>query len=114
MNQTTMVRFEHHITEPIKHIVRQPYLRRAELVELAATVPNISAKHEGGDPDVDETREHISDILEYFLPKADILAQGLMPALEQNYMDKHDAVNRTAEALTRVGIDVVCASNLHG
>jgi hypothetical protein len=114
MNQTTMVRFEHHITEPIKHIVRQPYLRRDELVELAATVPNISAKHEGGDPDVDETREHISDILEYFLPKADILAQGLMPALEQNYMDKHDAVNRTAEALTRVGIDVVCASNLHG
>ncbi len=113
MNQTDKVRFEHHITEPIKHIVRQPYLRRDELVELAAVVPNISAKHEGGDPEVDESREHVSDILEYFLPKQDILDQGLMPALEQNYMDKHDAVNRTAEALTRAGIDVICAGNLH-
>ena len=113
MNQTENVRFEHHITEPIKHIVRQPYLRRDELVDVAAVVPNISAKHEGGDPEVDETREHVSDILEYFLPKKDVLDQGLMPALEQNYMDKHDAVNRTADALTRAGIDVICASNLH-
>ena len=107
------VRFEHHITEPIKHIVRQPYLRRDELVDVAASVPNISAKHEGGDPEVDETREHVSDILEYFLSKEDILSQDIMSALELNYMDKHDAVNRTAEALTRAGIDVVCACNLH-
>mgnify|MGYP001818807674 FL=1 len=113
MNQTENVRFEHHITEPIKHIVRQPYLRRDELVDVAAVVPNISAKHEGGDPEVDETREHVSDILEYFLPKKDVLDQGLMPALEQNYMDKHDAVNRTADALTRAGLEVICASNLH-
>ena len=113
MNQTGVVRFEHHITEPIKHIVRQPYLRRDELVELAATVPNISAKHEGGDPEIDKTREHVSDILEYFLSKEEILSQSLMPALEQNYLDKHDSVNRTAEALTRAGIDVVCAGNLH-
>ncbi|MBT8332999.1 MAG: hypothetical protein KJP19_01090 [Deltaproteobacteria bacterium] len=113
LNQTERVRFEHHITEPIKHIVRQPYLRRDELVEVAATVPNISAKHEGGDPEVDQTRVHVSDILEYFLPKEEILAQGLMEALEQNYMDKHDAINRTAEALTRAGIDVICAENLH-
>ena len=113
LNQTEKVRFEHHITEPIKHIVRQPYLRRDELVELAAVVPNISAKHEGGDPEVDESREHVSDILEYFLPKKNILDQGLMPSLEQNYMDKHDAVNRSADALTRAGIDVICAGNLH-
>lgn len=113
LNQTERVRFEHHITEPIKHIVRQPYLRRDELVEVAATVPNISAKHEGGDPEVDRTRAHVSDILEYFLPKEEILAQGLMEALEQNYMDKHDAINRTAEALTRAGIDVICAEYLH-
>ena len=58
-------------------------------------------------------RDSVSDILEYFLPKKDILDQGLMPALEQNYMDKHNAVNRTADALTRAGIDVICASNLH-
>jgi tryptophanase len=55
----------------------------------------------------------VSDILEYFLPKEEILAQGLMEALEQNYMDKHNAINRTAEALTRAGIDVICAENLH-
>ena len=114
MQQTKEVRFEHHITEPIKHIVCQPYLRRDEIVDVAASVPNISAKHEGGDPEVDEAREHVSDILEYFLPKEDILAQNLMPALELNYMDKHDSINRTAEALTRAGIDVVCATNLHG
>jgi hypothetical protein len=113
LGQSDVVRFEHHITEPIKHIVRQPYLRRDELVELAAAVPNISAKHEGGDPEVDETRDHVSDILEYFLSKEDILSQDLMSALELNYMDKHDALNRTADALTRAGIDVVCATHLH-
>jgi hypothetical protein len=32
-----VVRFEHHITETYRHIVRQPYNRRAELVELADT-----------------------------------------------------------------------------
>jgi len=113
LKQTDMIRFEHHITEPIKHIVRQPYLRRDELVEVAAVVPNISAKHEGGDPEIDQTREHVSDILEYFLSKEDIQAQNLMEALEQNYLDKHDSINRTAEALTRAGIDVICAENLH-
>ena len=45
------VRFEHHITEAYKSIVRQPYLRRDELLDVAADVPNISAKHEGADPD---------------------------------------------------------------
>jgi len=111
---TRQVRFEHHITETAKSIVRQPYLRRDELVELARTVPNISAKHEGGDPDVEAGRDHPSDILEYFLSKQDIEAKGLMPALLTNYLDKHDAVNRTAAALLRAGIDVVPAPLLHG
>ena len=113
MRFTDVIRFEHHITETQKHIVRQPYLRRDEVVDLAATVPNISAKHEGGDPDVDVKRDHQSDILEYFLPKEEILEKGLMEALELNYIDKHDSVNKTAEALTRAGIGVVCALNLH-
>ncbi len=113
MNLTEDVRFEHHITEPQKNIVRQPYLRRDELVEVAANVPNISAKHEGGDPDVDVTREHISDILDYFASKEDILKNNLMEGFEQNYLDKHDAVNKTADALTKAGISVVCAENLH-
>ncbi len=108
-----VVRFEHHITETYKSIVLQPYDRLQELVEVAREVPNISAKHEGGVPEVDMTREHPSDILDYFMPKADVLAQGLMPALERNYLDKHDSVNRTAAALTRAGIGVVCAGNLH-
>ncbi len=114
LNLEKVVRFEHHITEAWKSVVRQPYLRRDELVEIAARVPNISAKHEGGDPDVEQTREHPSDVLDYFIPQADVEAQGLMPALLRNYMDKHDAVNATAKALTERGIAVVAARALHG
>jgi hypothetical protein len=113
MGLTDCVRFEHHITETYKHIVVQPYLRRAELLDLATDVPNISAKHEGGDPEIERRREHPSDILEYFLPKEEILKQGLMEKLERNYLDKHDALNETAVALTKSSIDVVCAVNLH-
>jgi hypothetical protein len=93
--------------------VVQPYDRLEELVEVAQDVPNISAKHEGGTPDVEKTLEHPSDILEYFLPKKDIEEKGLMPALERNYMEKHRSVNRTADALLKSGTDVVCAWNLH-
>ena len=106
-------RLEHHITETYKSIVRQPYDRLDELVEIAARVANISAKHEGGVPSVEETREHPSDILEYFMPKEQIEAQGLMPALTRNYMDKHDALNRTARVLTENGLAVLPAWKLH-
>jgi len=108
-----VVRFEHHITETQKSIVIQPYNRRDELVEVAQEVPNIAAKHEGGDPEIDGAREHPSDILEYFLTKEEIVSRGLMDALERNYLDKHDALNRTADALVKSGVDVVCANNLH-
>jgi len=113
MGLTDVVRFEHHITETWKSIVRQPYLRRDELVEIAARVPNISAKHEGGDPDTEQQREHPSDILEYFMSKQDVEANDLMDALARSYLDKHDAVNNTADALTRAGISVIPAKNLH-
>jgi len=113
MGLTDVVRFEHHITETYKSIVIQPYNRREELVEVAGEVPNISAKHEGGDPEIEETREHPSDILEYFLPKEDIAKQGLTDALEKSYLDKQDALNKTADALTRAGIGVICAEKLH-
>ena len=113
MGLTDVVRFEHHITETYKSIVIQPYNRREELVEVAKEVTNISAKHEGGDPEIEETREHPSDILEYFLPKEDIIKQGLTDILERNYLDKHDALNKTAEALTKAGVGVICAQNLH-
>ncbi|MBI5291245.1 MAG: hypothetical protein HY872_05135 [Chloroflexi bacterium] len=108
-----IVRFEHHITEAYKSIVRQPYLRRDELMTLARSVPNISAKHEGGDPDVDAAREHPSDILDYFRDKAEVIASGHMPLLERNYMDKHAALNATARALTEHGLSFVAARCLH-
>jgi hypothetical protein len=113
LNLEDIVRFEHHITETWKSIVRQPYDRTAELVELADHVPNISAKHEGGIPEVDSAREHPSDILDYFRTKADVLESGDMPALERNYLDKHDAINRTARVLTEHGLSFIAARNLH-
>ncbi|MCD6141583.1 hypothetical protein J7J55_02530 [Candidatus Bipolaricaulota bacterium] len=108
-----VVRFEHHITETYKSIVIQPYDRTEELVALADHVKNISAKHEGAGPEVDAQREHPSDILEYFLTKEEIEEKGLMPYLEQNYLDKHAAVNRTAAALTEKGLSFIAAGNLH-
>jgi len=107
------VRFEHHIFETWKSIVIQPYDRRKELIEVATKVKNISAKHEGGEIKVEEKREHPSDILEYFLPRAQIEDNKLMPYLVRNYMDKHDSINNTARALTENGIAFVAAPNLH-
>ena len=48
------------------------YSQTANQHELADHIKNISAKHEGGDPEVEAAREHPSDILEYFLPKAKV------------------------------------------
>jgi len=107
------VRIEHHILESYKHIVRQPYDRLEELLEVAGKVRNISAKHEGGILETEESREHPSDILEYFLPKEEIEKQDLMPALERNYLDKHDAIQRTATSLLKEGIPVLAAPLLH-
>ncbi len=108
-----IVRFEHHITETWKSIVRQPYDRTEELVALADHVANISAKHEGGKPEIDSTREHPSDILDYFRDKEEIIASGDWEALKRNYLDKHDALNRTAWALTEHGLSFIAAQNLH-
>ncbi|MFH1437975.1 MAG: hypothetical protein ABIJ56_19865 [Pseudomonadota bacterium] len=107
------VRFEHHIIETAKSIVVQPYDRRQELLEVAPKVRNISAKHEGGDVEVEKTRGHPSDILDYFVPKKDVLANDLWDDFLRNYLDKHDAVNHTARALTEKGIAVIAAKNLH-
>jgi hypothetical protein len=108
-----VVRFEHHITEPQKSIVIQPYNRRAELVELADHVANIAAKHEGGDPEVDVTRGHLSDILDYFRAKDEVIASGDWDNLQINYLDKVDACNRSAWALTEKGLSFIAARNLH-
>ena len=107
------VRIEHHITETRKSIVRQPYNRRDDLLEVAPEVPNIAAKHEGGEIEVEDQREHPSDILDYFRDKEEILAEGEMGHLEQNYLDKHLSANKTAEALTEEGLSFIAARRLH-
>jgi hypothetical protein len=108
-----VVRFEHHIVEAYKSIVRQPYNRRDELVEIAGHVKNISAKHEGGDPDLDSTRPHPSDILDYFREKEEIIASGDWDFVTQNFLDKMAATNNTAQALTENGLSFIAATNLH-
>ena len=108
-----VVRFEHHITETWKSIVRQPYNRRDELVEIAGHVANISAKHEGGEPEIEPTRPHPSDILDYFRDKEEVIASGDWEHLTQNFRDKVDSANRTARALTEAGLSFVAATRLH-
>ena len=107
------IRFEHHITETFKSIVLQPYDRREELIALADHVPNISAKHEGGDPAVDAARAHPSDILDYFRAESEVIESGDWENLALNFMDKIDATNHTARALTEHGLSFVAAANLH-
>ena len=108
-----IVKIEHHIVETSKGIVKQPYDRLAELIEIAKKVKNISAKHEGGSLEVEKKREHPSDIREYFIPKDEVIEKNLMPYLKRNYLDKHDAVQRTAKELLRNGIPVIAAPKLH-
>ena len=108
-----VVRIEHHIVETYNDIVRQPYERLDELLEIADHVKNISAKHEGGEVDVDSKRDHPSDILDYFRPRKDIEEKGEMSCITQNYLDKHDALNNTAKALTEKGLSFIAAPNLH-
>lgn len=108
------VRFEHHITETYQHIVRQPYLRREELPDLIGRVKNLSAKHEGGDPETEKQREIPSDILHYFMDRETVEKEGLMEPMLRNYLDKHDSMIRTANTLIQSGHGVIPASNLHG
>jgi hypothetical protein len=108
-----VVRFEHHITETQKSIVRQPYNRRDELLEIAGQVANISAKHEGGDPAVDSLRAHPSDILDYFREKQEVIDSGDWDCLQLNFMDKVEAANQTAAALTERGLSFIAARLLH-
>jgi hypothetical protein len=108
-----VVRFEHHITETWKSIVRQPYDRRKELVQLADHVANISAKHEGGDPFIEEGLAHPSDILDYFREKKEVIEAGDWDGLKRNFMEKVAAANHSACALTENGLSFIAAQNLH-
>ncbi|HLO16780.1 MAG TPA: hypothetical protein VK206_18245 [Anaerolineales bacterium] len=108
-----VIRFEHHITETWKSIVRQPYNRRSELVQLADHVANISAKHEGGDPEVEPMLAHKSDILDYFREKKEVRDSGDWDGLKRNFMEKVAAANHTACKLTENGLSFIAAQNLH-
>ena len=70
-------------------------------------------KQEGGSLEVEMKREHPSDIREYFIPKNEVIEKNLMPYLNRNYLDKHNAVQRTAKELLRNGIPVIAAPKLH-
>jgi hypothetical protein len=51
--------------------------------------------------------------LDYFRDKAEVIASGDWENLQINFLDKFDAVNRTAEALTKRGLAFVAAEKLH-
>lgn len=107
------VRIEHHITETWKSIVIQPYNRREDLLELAGTIPNISAKHEGGDPDDEQKAPYPSDILDYFRTREELTETGDIIKLRDSYLLKHASVNTTARALVKKGIGFIAADKLH-
>jgi hypothetical protein len=109
----TQVRFEHHVTETWKGLVIQPYDRREEVLGLAQTVPNISAKHEGGEVEVEGSRARPSEIQDYYRTKAEIIESGEWEALRLNFLDKFDSMNITAHALIESGLSFVAAKNLH-
>jgi hypothetical protein len=108
-----VVRFEHHIVETWKSIVIQPYDRRSELIEIAGHVANISAKHEGGDVIVEQSRAHPSDILDYFRDKQEVIDSGDWDNMQINFMDKVDACDKSAWELTKNGLSFIAAQNLH-
>jgi hypothetical protein len=108
-----VIRFEHHITETWKSIVKQPYDRTKELIQLADHVANIAAKHEGGDPQIEMTLSHQSDILDYFREKKEVIDSGDWDALKKNFMEKIAAANHTACELTTNGLSFIAAKNLH-
>ena len=108
-----VVRFEHHITETYQAIVVQPYNRRDELVEIADHVANISAKHEGGDPEIDGKLDHPSSILDYFRDKQEVIDTGDWDNLQQNFIEKVNAANKSACAPTEKGLSFVAAPKLH-
>ena len=108
-----LVRFEHHVTETWKDLVIQPYLRRNEVLSLARRIPNISAKHEGGEPEIEINRQHPSEIMDYYRTKDEIFTSGDWTNLTINFHDKFDSLNLTAKALTEQGLSFLGARNLH-
>ena len=108
-----IVRFEHHVTETWKGLVIQPYNRRQDILELADHIANISAKHEGGEPEIEPNRKRPSEIQDYYREKDEIIAAGDWEEVTLNFYDKFDSLNLTAWALTERGLAFVAAAHLH-
>ena len=110
----SVVRFEHHITETWKSIVRQPYLRRDELIELAGHVrQHLRQARRRRSRYRADARSSVGH--SRLLPRQgrSDRERRSMPLLERNYLEKHNAVNRTARALTEHGLSFIAAKNLH-
>ncbi|MGB7398482.1 hypothetical protein [Castellaniella sp.] len=113
IDMTDQVRIEHHLTNFYKGMVKQPYLRRDQFIEIADKIENMAAKHEGGDPEIDALRTSPSAPFNYFRSKQDLLDTGDICTDQLSYMDKHDSVNKTARELTRHGLTFGAAPTLH-
>jgi len=101
------VRFEHHITETQKSIVRQPYDRRAELIELTrgcrtsrpSTKVAIRGRRRASPP---------SDILDYFRDKSES-SRAATGALASTSWTSSTPRLTTARALTEHGLSFLAA-----
>ena len=108
-----LILLEHHVTETYYGIVRQPYLRRDQIIRLSKEIKMISAKHEAGDPDVEKTRDYPSDVNDYSKTKLEIKEEGIWEALRISNLDRLDSTNLTAKKLTENGLTFIAANNLH-
>jgi len=108
-----LVQFEQHVTETWKGLVVQPYNRRSDLLALAECVDNLTAMHEGGDPEFEATRERPSNAFDYTRTKSEIISSGDWETLTVSFFDRFEALNRTAWALTERGIPFTAARRLH-
>jgi hypothetical protein len=73
-------------------------------VQIADHVANIAAKHEGGDPEIERTLVHPSDILDYFREKKEVIESGDWDNLLLNFLFKVEACNHSAWDLTKAGL----------
>jgi len=108
-----LVLLEHHVTETYYGIVRQPYLRRDQVVRLDKEIKMISAKHEGGEPSIEINRTYPSDGNDYSKTKHQIKEEDIWEAMRISNIDRLDSLNLTAQKLTENGLTFIAAQNLH-
>jgi hypothetical protein len=113
INQVLLGEDSRVITDFLSVDVRQPYNRCPDLLLVADRVPNISAKHEGGEPEAEHDRRHSSNILDCFREKEEITCSGDWDNVTQNFSDEMEAMNKTAWGLTENGFSFIAAHKIH-